>query len=253
MRIATPYKHPISGIYYFRRAVPEALRSRLNKAIVKVSLGTRKPNEALQLFAIRQVECEELFNAARNGCITSHHMTLLKTTCSSGNGQSAGRVTLQYLFERLNKEREVSKKTIDESQKVLTRFDGVYKDIDAEHINGTTIREFKELLVKTPSILSNELRVLTLVQIAKVIKTSHPGRLLSDSAINKHLSVISSILQWASNNSYFGDNWHNPVRGKTIHRKGLKQDRMPFTESDLSRMFSSDIYIKQVRPKGVVV
>jgi len=55
MRIATPYKHPDSGIYYFRRAVPEALRSRLNKAIIKVTLGTRNPNKALQLFAVLEI------------------------------------------------------------------------------------------------------------------------------------------------------------------------------------------------------
>jgi len=77
MRVATPYKHPDSGIYYFRRAVPEALHLRLNKSIIKVTLGTRNPNEALQLFATRQIECEELFNAARNGCITKSHRLLL--------------------------------------------------------------------------------------------------------------------------------------------------------------------------------
>jgi len=58
------------------------------------------------------------------------------------------------------------------------------------------------------------------------------------------------VLQWAANNSYFSNNWHNPVRGKTIKRKGLKQDRMPFTEVDLHKIFSSDIYTKQSRPKG---
>ena len=248
MRVATPYRHPVSGIYYFRRAVPKVLQSKLNKAIVKVTLGTRNPNKATQLFAARQMECEELFNAARSGRITSHHKSLLKTLHSANQPQKV--VTLQYLFERINQEREISKKTIDEAQKVISRFNGVYGNISAEDINGTIVREFKELLIKIPSILSNELRSLTLIQIAQEIGGNYSGRTLSDSAINKHLSVISSVLEWSSNNSYFSDNWHNPVRGKSIKRKGLKQDRMPFTEGDLYKIFSSDMYSKQSRPKG---
>lgn len=215
--------------------------------MIKVTLGTRNPNKAVQAFAARQIECEELFDAARNGCMTNYHKGLLTTRFSS---QSTKVLTLQYLFDKFNQERFVSKKTVDEAQKVIGRFIGVYGDIAAEDINGTIIREFKELLIKTPSILSNELRSLTLRQIVKIFDGNHTGRTLSDSAINKHLSVISSVLEWASNNSYFSDNWHNPVRGKTIKRKGLKQDRMPFTEDDLRTIFSNDIYTKHTRPKG---
>jgi hypothetical protein len=38
MRVATPYRQPISGIYYFRRAVPKVLQSKLNKAMVVLKL-----------------------------------------------------------------------------------------------------------------------------------------------------------------------------------------------------------------------
>ena len=69
MRIATPYKHPISGIYYFRRAVPNDCRRILNRAIIKESLHTREPHTARRLFAIKQEECEKLFESARSGCI----------------------------------------------------------------------------------------------------------------------------------------------------------------------------------------
>ena len=69
MRIATPYKHPISGIYYFRRAVPNDCRHLLNRAIIKESLHTREPHTARRLFAIKQEECEKLFELARSDCI----------------------------------------------------------------------------------------------------------------------------------------------------------------------------------------
>jgi hypothetical protein len=41
MRLASPWKHPDTGIYYFRRGVPEALRPLVGKREDKVSLETR--------------------------------------------------------------------------------------------------------------------------------------------------------------------------------------------------------------------
>ena len=249
MRIATPYKHPKSGIYYFRRAVPIALRNNINRTIIKVSLGTRNPGEAVRLFASKQIECEDLFESARHGSDTRQNKLLLRRKTGNVYEQDSS-VTLQYLFNKLNQERQVSKKTLDESQKVINRFNDINANINAVDISGRIIREFKELLIRTPSILSRDLRLLPLTKIVNKIDSNHSVKTLSDSTINKHLSVISSVLEWASNNSYFSDNWHNPVRGKTIKRKGLKRDRMPFTVDDLHKMFSSDIYIKQSRPKG---
>jgi len=40
MRVASPWKHPDTGIYYFRRGVPEALRSLVGKREEKVSSET---------------------------------------------------------------------------------------------------------------------------------------------------------------------------------------------------------------------
>jgi len=244
MRISTPYKHPKSGIYYFRRAVPKSLRKQLNKTIIKETLGTRDPGKAQRLFAVKQIECEKLFEAARNGYVLRHKRPL------SNKHQIDEDITLQYLFDKFNQERQVSRKTVDESQKVINRFNGVYNNIAAKDINGTVVREFKELLIKTPSILSNKARSLTLLQIATKVGDNYSGQTLSDSSINKHLSVISSVLQWAANNSYFDDNWHNPVRGKTVKRNSLKRDRMPFTGDDLNKIFSSDIYTQKSRPRG---
>ncbi len=42
------FKHPKTGIYYFRKAIPEKLRAAAGKREWKVSLGTRDSKEALQ-------------------------------------------------------------------------------------------------------------------------------------------------------------------------------------------------------------
>lgn len=248
MRVATPYKHPVSGIYYFRRAVPRTLQQNLGRSIIKISLGTRDPSEAMRLFATKQIECESIFNAARNGSVFSHQKYLLLSDDDTNHSKS--KVTLQYLLDKFNQERDASKKTMDEAQKVVGRFTAVYGDINAEDIDGKTIREFKELLIKTPARMSNDLRSLSLLQILDNLGDNHTLETLSDSSINKYLSAISSVLVWASNNSYFDANWHNPVLGKTIKRNTSRKQREPFSDSDLHKIFTSDIYTKGWRPKG---
>jgi len=251
MRIATPYKHPNSGIYYFRRAVPIELRCKLNKTLIKESLGTRNPSVARRLFAIKQSECEQLFKLAREG---DTHMPDINVQNNRGdiahNCKSETGTKLQELFDKYNQERQPSVKGLVESQKAISRFIGVYGEIVANDISGVMIRRFKELLIQTPSILSDRLRAQTLPIIISKIGSNYTGKTLSDSSINKHLSVISSVLEWGSNNSYFDDNWHNPVRGKTIRRKFSQRDRLPFTASDLDKIFSSEVYTNQLRPKG---
>jgi len=246
MRIATPYKHPNSGIYYFRRAVPNDCRRILNRTIIKESLHTREPYEARRLFAVKQDECEKLFESARSGCINvnsnQHNVNDTKLV--------VGTTTLQELFDKFNIESNQSVKGLNEAQKVVNRFIGVYGSIAAETISGAMIREFKELLIYTPSILPECLRTKSLRKIVREMNGKYNGRTLSDSSINKHLSVLSSVLQWASDNSYFNDNWHNPVRGKTIRRKSSQRDRLPFTAGDLDKIFASDVYTNQLRPKG---
>lgn len=46
LAMSRPTKHPKSGVYQFRRAVPDRLRPLLGKTEVKRSLGTKDPQEA---------------------------------------------------------------------------------------------------------------------------------------------------------------------------------------------------------------
>ncbi|HWA18919.1 MAG TPA: DUF6538 domain-containing protein [Devosia sp.] len=44
--MASPWKHPELGIYYFRKAVPHALRAVVGRTEIRRSLGTKDPKEA---------------------------------------------------------------------------------------------------------------------------------------------------------------------------------------------------------------
>lgn len=51
LAMSRPWKHPKTGIYYFRKGVPEHLRAAIGKREVKISLGTRVADEARELHA----------------------------------------------------------------------------------------------------------------------------------------------------------------------------------------------------------
>ena len=366
MRMATPWKHPESGIYYFRRAVPKELCKKMKKTEVKSSLRTREPSEAKRLFSIKQKECEDLFESVRTGLVITHKKSLelagswlrrvlnnddilrnvnnlelvidtnpdtkdlhsyydhhieemqdahnggnayrvvkdelKEISCSEGvfieegaegfdilveelfwakvkyyqiiNRRSDGdwstdttkvlekypstmpikttktnSITLQELFEKSKEEKGLSKQAIAESLNVIKRFNEVSGNISAVDITGRTVREFKEALIKIPSVLTDKQRQLTVPELIKNVESSEGVR-LSDSTINKHISVISSVLKWGDNNSFLGDDWHNPAQGKTIKRKNSKTSRLPFEDRELEMIFSSDVYVNRFRPKG---
>jgi integrase len=365
--MATPWKHPDSGIYYFRRAIPNELRKKIGKTVIKESLGTREPNEARRLFLDKQTECENLFESARNGFVITqkkatelagiwlrrklnedeaqrdldnpelifdtnsdtkdlhsyydHHIEEMQEAREGGNAYrvvkdeindiaysenvpvinsikgfdvlveelfwakiryyqtinkrsdgdwstdveemlkkypvatnksqvKAEGITLQELFKKFKAERQPPEKTADEYQKVIARFIEVNGSVSAECITGSMVREFKDALLKTPSVLTHKQRALSLPELIKSVGSNYSGRRLSDGSINKHITMVSTILKWAGNNSYFDDNWNNPAQGKFVKRKDSKKEIKPFTNQELEKIFSSDVYASGVVTKG---
>ncbi|ELY2765540.1 site-specific integrase [Cronobacter malonaticus] len=63
--MATPWKHPKSGVFYFRRQVPADIRNGIGRSEWKVSLKTKELSVARPRFAAESARCEEAFAAAR--------------------------------------------------------------------------------------------------------------------------------------------------------------------------------------------
>ncbi|NJL08780.1 MAG: hypothetical protein HC900_11385, partial [Methylacidiphilales bacterium] len=57
--MARPWKHPKTGVYWFRKAVPAHLRKLVGKREEKVSLETKDPGRAKLLHMQKAVEVEE--------------------------------------------------------------------------------------------------------------------------------------------------------------------------------------------------
>ncbi len=58
LTMVRPWKHPDTGIYWFRKRVPDALRAVVGKREERFSLKTREPEEAKRLHAAALLEVE---------------------------------------------------------------------------------------------------------------------------------------------------------------------------------------------------
>ena len=64
------FKHPKSGMFYFRRVVPPDLRERLGQREIRISLHTKDRSEAKRLLPETEVAVDAKFSAAREGPIS---------------------------------------------------------------------------------------------------------------------------------------------------------------------------------------
>jgi hypothetical protein len=67
LSMTRPQKHPDSGYYWFRKRVPDDLRSLIGKREEHFSLGTHDPSEAKRLHALKLAEIEERWANLRVG------------------------------------------------------------------------------------------------------------------------------------------------------------------------------------------
>lgn len=75
---AAPFRHPETGMFYFRRKVPARIVRAIGKSWIKKSLGTKDPREAKALFAKEAARVEELFrNAETLVSLTFQQVTAL--------------------------------------------------------------------------------------------------------------------------------------------------------------------------------
>lgn len=67
LAMSRPWKHPVSGFYYYRRRVPDDLRKLVGRSEEKFSLQTKDPREAKQRHAQRHAEVTTRWENLRRG------------------------------------------------------------------------------------------------------------------------------------------------------------------------------------------
>jgi integrase len=81
----------------------------------------------------------------------------------------------------------------------------------------------------------------------RAYKEKLTGHGLSVGTVNKYLHNLSHLLAWAKGQGYVSDSWLNPADGLRIkkHRGDKRLKRSPFTDADLTTIFSSRQFLKQ--------
>jgi hypothetical protein len=67
LSMSRPWKHPKTGVYYFRKVVPEAMRALVGKVEVRQTLGTKAPREAALRHAELAAKVASEWEALRRG------------------------------------------------------------------------------------------------------------------------------------------------------------------------------------------
>ena len=72
-----PWKHPKTGVYYFRKVVPERLRPLVGKREIKVSLNTKSLREAKLRYPGAVAHANLILQRAEGGAIELTHKQVL--------------------------------------------------------------------------------------------------------------------------------------------------------------------------------
>jgi hypothetical protein len=72
LQTSRPWRHPRTGMYWFRKAIPADLRQILGKREEKFSLRTKSPGEAHALHAKRAAEIAEKWARLRGHAVPDH-------------------------------------------------------------------------------------------------------------------------------------------------------------------------------------
>lgn len=128
---------------------------------------------------------------------------------------------LSGAFESWKGERKPSEKTWSEWSLALRRFVEVNGDPAVAKLDKSHIRKFKEALQKLE---------------------------LSPASIKKNLSAVRTVLGWAVENGLVDD---NVAAGVTVRDAKVKRERrLPYSDADLTVIFSSPVYTGGARPKA---
>jgi hypothetical protein len=67
LSMSRPWNHPKTGVYYYRKVVPEAMRKLVGKVEVRQTMGTKDPREAARKFTEVAAKVAAEWEALRRG------------------------------------------------------------------------------------------------------------------------------------------------------------------------------------------
>jgi integrase len=172
--LGTPRRHRESGIYWFRKRVPDRLKAKVGKSEIKFSLRTRDPDIARlrNLEAMVEIErawagydvvavsaatrsvvpiqCKSVPPAASDGG-DRQAVEVLRPGCfdlPAGAGANAAGATLRSIFKSYTDEAELAPATVKRWAPVIDRFVGHLGHDEPLRISRSDIVAWKDVLLK---------------------------------------------------------------------------------------------------------
>lgn len=266
--VSNLFRHPKTGVYYFRKSVPEALRPAIGKNVIMRSLRTKdwalakelaKPvgiwadarlasaRETLGIPAPSTPERPILVLDGRTAQILQSWFfadmnepspigatrPTAKPPRHTNSGFSIGAVLEKYL-----REAAPSQRTSLEYRKTFSLFCEATRltlDTAVTAVSKSHVRDFKEVLLILPNrMLGKEYRGKTLAEVLAILRRSPNYVRLRPKSVNKHIAALSAVFNYAVRNDYRET---NPAACMTL-RKTSERARGPYDIGDLRRIFA---------------
>lgn len=131
-------------------------------------------------------------------------------------------------------------KSIHEFKGIFNLLMEVMQDVPVHTIQLEQARNYKDILLKLPP--NRKTSPLYRTKTIEQILSTHPEKVLSDSTVKKSINTVNTLFLWAKSNGYVKECYFGRVRPRRTGR--VDEERAVFNAVDLSRLFSSDIYLK---------
>lgn len=141
--------------------------------------------------------------------------------------------------------------TILEAGVAVRQFTELHGDLKLGEITKAQARDYRDVIAKVPKNLPNALRVLPIKTLIK--KDLSTFELRSAATLNKSLTMLEAIVQQAIRDGYMDEVavFSNPFSGLRFSKDDrFDEKRKVFEPSDLERLFNTDIYRANRRPRG---
>ncbi len=272
--IASPYKHPIHGTYYLRVAVPHALRSSIQKTMIKKSLDTKDYWLAKQRFSVAYVEVMSLFHQHRlsgsdsyigkvespkdwiMGSISKSGLSPISSSLMSDEisaykqpkaisetFKSLGEVVSSYVLHKQSVRdwQPTTEKDVLNIYGLL--LDELGEASNPDKITREQFRSFIELLTKLPAYYTNN-KKFSKCSLKKVIAIADEEGLkrITPSTARKKFSFVKALVKFAVQEEWMDK---DRTKGVQIKTEGTVAVRKPYTEAEIKVVMSATRHKKR--------
>jgi integrase len=215
--LGTPKRHPESGIYWFRKRVPDRLRESVGKTEIKFSLQTRDPLIARlrNLEAILKIERER---AGYDIAVVGQGRTVAHLECKSSLSRGSGEAPLEMPLPAFTPsgEKEPASKPI--------ALDAVFKSYAAEaELAASTVKRWKGVIDRFVDYLGHDNAGDILRSDVVAWKDSLlAGGISNVTTRDVYLAAVKATLQYGMDQ---GTLIENPAAGVKVRVKSALKER----------------------------